>query len=170
MLCFCFTQILLASVYCIKKTLNSRARLFKNLPNSQKFTNNQYIQQQLIETSREYFSILIYSQKCQASFYGVNVLVLHKLCSQKFITRTHISTNSPVLSRPRSKSKYVLYNKSIVPNSISLKRMFRFRFRFPFWISGFSIRPLGVFFQRTKPFHIFCNRCSKQNYYPQRWK
>ena len=72
----------------------------------------------IIETSRENFSISIYSRKRQASFYSVNVLVLHKLCSQKFITRTHISTNSPVLSRPRSKSKYVLYNKSIVPNSI----------------------------------------------------
>ena len=47
MLCFCFTQILLASVYYIKKNLNSRARLFKNLPDSQKFMNNQYIQQQL---------------------------------------------------------------------------------------------------------------------------
>ena len=47
MLCFCFTQILLASVYCIEKNLDSRARLFKNLPDSQKFTNNQYIQQQL---------------------------------------------------------------------------------------------------------------------------
>ena len=63
----------------------------------------------IIETSRDYFSISIYSRKHQASFYSVNVLVLHILCSQKFITRTHISTNSPVLSRPRSKSKYVLY-------------------------------------------------------------
>ena len=95
----------------------------------------------IIETSREYFSISIYSRKRQASFYGVNVLVLHKLCSQKFITRTHISTNSPVLSRPKSKSKYVLYNKSIVPNSISLKRMFwfRFRFRFRFRILDFRV-------------------------------
>ena len=160
MLCFCFTRILLASVYCIKKKLRLAGTVIQELTRQSKI-HEQSIHstatKTIIETSQEYFSISIYSQKCQASFYSVNVLVLHKLCSQKFITRTHISTNSPVLSRPRSKSKskYVLYNKSIVPNSISLKRMFRFCFRFRFRISGFSIRPLGVFFKRTKTFsHI----------------
>ena len=114
----------------------------------------------IIETSREYFSISIYSRRGQASFYSVNVLVLHKLCSQKFITQTHISTNSPVLSRPRSKSKYVLYNKSIVPNSISLKRMFP-----DFRVFHTSAK---CSFKELKPFHIFCNRHSQQNYYPHR--
>ena len=57
MLCFCLTQILFASVYCIKKNLDSRARLFKNLPDSQKFTNNQYIQQQLKQSLKPSQSI-----------------------------------------------------------------------------------------------------------------
>ena len=153
MLCFCFTRILLASVYCVKKKPRLTGTVIQELTRQSKI-HEQSIRstatKTIIETSREYFSISIYSRKRQASFYGVNVLVLHKLCSQKFITRTHISTNSPVLSRPSSRSKYVLYNKSIVPNSISLKRMFRFR------ISWFSIRSLGVFFQRTKTFsHIY---------------
>ena len=51
----------------------------------------------IIETFLEYFSISIYSRKHQARFYSVNVLVLHKLCSQKFFTRIRISTNCPVL-------------------------------------------------------------------------
>ena len=54
---FSLTQIVLASVYCIKKTLDSRAQLFKNLPDSQKFTDNQYIQQQLKQSLKRPESI-----------------------------------------------------------------------------------------------------------------
>ena len=40
-----------------------------------------------------------------------------------FHTKSHFNHNSLVLSRPTSKSKYVLDDKSIIPNSIWLKRM-----------------------------------------------
>ena len=104
------TNSLSFGVLCLKN-LDSRARLLKNLLGSQKFTNSQYIQQQL-KTSREYFSISIYSRKHQASFYSDNVLVLHKKCSRKFVTRIHISTNSPVLSWPTKVNMFCVIRTS----------------------------------------------------------
>ena len=71
----------------------------------------------IIET-REYFSISMCSRKHQASFYGVNVLVLHKLCSQKFILEL---TFQPI--PPQSNWKECSGSSS------------------GFRISGFSIRP-----------------------------
>ena len=84
------------------KNLDSRARLLKNLPGSQKFTSNQYIQQQLKRSLKPPESISAFRSIVGNTkrVLSVNVLVLHKLCSQKFFTRIHISTNSPVVVWP----------------------------------------------------------------------
>ena len=88
------------------KNLDSRAQLFKNLPRQSKI-HEQSIHststKTIIETSREYFSISIYSRKHQASFYSVNVLVLHKLWSHKFFTHSHFSQFPGVVATYKQK-------------------------------------------------------------------
>ena len=76
MLCFCLTRILLASLYCIKKKPGLTGTVIQELTRQSKI-HEQSIHltatKTIIETSREYFSISIYSRKHQASFYSVNV-------------------------------------------------------------------------------------------------
>ena len=122
----------------------------------------------IIETSREYFSISIYSRKRQASFYSVNVLVLHNCAARNL---SHELTFQPIARCCRdlgAKANMFCIIRASSQTQSHWKECSNSGSGSGF--PGFPYARSECSFKELKPFQIFCNRRSEQNYYPQRWK
>ena len=114
--CFSCARIRLASTYYIEK----KPRL-KNLPGSQKFTNNQYIQHPLKRSLKPSDSISAFRSMVGNTKRVFTMLTFWFCTNCAARNFSHVLTLQPnflVLSRPTNKSKYVLYHKSTISNSI----------------------------------------------------
>ena len=102
MFCFCCARILLASAY--YKNLDSRARLFKNVPGTQKFPNNQYIQHPLKRSLKPPESISAFRSMVRNT---KRVFTVLRKLYKHWVTRGHdrLRAVSPFLYSPSNKTR-----------------------------------------------------------------
>ena len=143
MFCFCCAQILLALAYYIKKTSTHGHGCSKNLPRSQNFTNNWFIQHppkqsleppesisafpSMVGNTKRVFTILTlwFCTNCM-DFVWLRGMIFQKLNTQPdtqqpeiFHTCSHFNQFCGGLSWSTNKSRwYGLNNKNIILNSV----------------------------------------------------